>query len=171
ASKRRPADAAPRPGPRGVRPGRRLAGLMFAALLLVAAVAVGILLVTRGGGDGSAGPGKAGALPAGMIGRWRGTVAQDQVSYPAELTLTGGRVGATLGRSWNTRDGCAADLRLIDVDGAEAHVAERLTAGAGVCAANELDVLVLHADGTLGYDYPASPFSAGGHAVLRRVPG
>ncbi|WP_163552802.1 serine/threonine-protein kinase [Candidatus Frankia alpina] len=163
---RRPAVSGPqRSGPSGARRDRRLAGLVLAALLLVVAVAGGIVLITTGGNGGGGRE-----LPAGMIGRWQGTVAQDKTSYPAELTLDGGRVGETLGRTWNPRDGCAADLRLLAVDGVEARFAEGLTAGAGVCAAIEAEVLVLGTDGTLDYHYPASPLSSGGHAVLHRVP-
>ncbi len=189
---RRPvAGGSPPTGPSGGRWDWRPVGLLLAALVAVVAVAGGILLLTSGGGggggeigpsrsagpvaavdgDGAARPGNGGDLPAGMIGRWRGTVAQDEASYPAELILAGGRVGETLGSNRNTRDGCAADLELLSVRGAEARFAERLTAGGVACVANAVDVLVLRTDGTLDYDYPASLIVPGGHAVLRRVPG
>ncbi|WP_261568508.1 serine/threonine-protein kinase [Frankia gtarii] len=166
--RRPPVGGSQRSAPRWARQGRRLAGPVLAALLLIVAVAVGILLLTTGGSGGDGGGGR--ELPAGMIGRWRGTVAQDNASYPAELALDDGRVGETLGRTWNPRDDCAADLRLLAVDGTEARFAERLTAGTGVCAAIEVEVFELRTDGTLDYHYPASPLSSGGHGVLRRVP-
>ncbi|CAJ63222.1 MULTISPECIES: serine/threonine-protein kinase [Frankia] len=156
-----------RSAPSGVRRSRRLTGLVLAALLLVLVVAaVGRLLLPAGGGGAGGSD-----LPAGMIGRWRGTVSQGTVSYPVEITLAGGRVGETLGRAWNTRDGCTADLRLLAVDSAGAHFTERLTAGVGECFALEAEVLALGTDATLDYHYPASPLTSGGHAVLRRVSG
>ncbi|MCK9895366.1 serine/threonine-protein kinase [Frankia sp. AgB32] len=180
-------DAEFMPGDRSARRSVTVLGAVVAVVVVavvVAAVAVvGRQLGESGGrragpaptaSSGGAGvvPGSGGAsLPAGMVGRWWGTVAQGSLSFPLELTLRAGRVGETVGSGRNPNDGCTSDLLLRSAQGGTAQFTERLTAGTPPCVANGVDVLALRQDGTLDFDYPASPQSTAGHGTLRRLAG
>ncbi|SNQ48959.1 Protein kinase family protein (fragment) [Frankia canadensis] len=151
---------------------------VLVGVLAVAALAAGAIpLLTAGGaGRGEAEPSRrtaapAAALPAGMVGRWYGRVAQGDRTFPLELDLRAGRVGDTVGASRNSAYGCAGDVALIAVDGATVRIEDRPTKAAAPCLVGGVDVLVLRPDGTLDYSYPATELSAAGRAVLRRVLG
>ncbi|CAO5152437.1 eukaryotic-like serine/threonine-protein kinase [Frankia sp. AiPs1] len=126
-------------------------------------------------------------VPAAMIGRWQGTVAQGALSFPLTMTLRAGQVGETVGTARNPRDGCTSDLRLVsagadddpsshevpatdDGQGAtSARFHEQLTGGAPSCTAVDVDVVTVRSDGDLDLSYSASLLTSSGHGVLRRA--
>ncbi|GAA1796604.1 hypothetical protein GCM10009682_17920 [Luedemannella flava] len=83
-----------------------------------------------GGGDASPVP-VGNAVPAVLLGTWAGDLHQENIdrTYPATVTLTGGRVGAVVGTVDYPAPGCSGQLRLTSVSGTEIRVTETITKG------------------------------------------
>lgn len=115
--------------------------------------------------------GLVGDVPAVYLGRWVGTINQDQLlgedsKYPARLHIVGGVLAETVGTSSYPTLDCAADLVLVEASQARLVVEEKLRTK-GTCVDDVLITLTPGSDGTLKLAF-TKPIGGGG--VLRRVP-
>jgi hypothetical protein len=72
------------------------------------------------------------AVPADYLGRWRGTLTENnglQGPQTADLKITGGAVNAIVGTSSYTSGGCAYNLRLVCSTMTQVELHEEVTAG------------------------------------------
>ena len=112
-----------------------------------------------------------GDVPAVYLGRWVGTIDQDQVVgensiYPARLHIVGGVLAEKVGTSSYPTLECDADLVLVEASQARLLVEEKLRTK-GTCVDDILITLTPGTDGTLKYAF-TQPADGGG--VLRRGP-
>ncbi|MGH3912643.1 MAG: hypothetical protein ACRDTC_04435 [Pseudonocardiaceae bacterium] len=112
-----------------------------------------------------------GDVPAVYLGRWVGTIDQDQLvgensKYPTRLHIVGGVLAETVGTSSYPTLDCDADLVLVEASPMRLLVQERLRSR-GTCVDDILIALTPGADGTLKFTF-TQPSDGGG--VLRRSP-
>lgn len=112
-----------------------------------------------------------GDVPAVYLGRWVGTIDQDQLigensKYPAQLHIVGGVLAETVGTSSYPTLDCDADLVLVEASQARLLVEEKLRT-TGTCIDDTLITLTPGADGTLNYAFTQP---TRGEGVLRRAP-
>jgi hypothetical protein len=115
--------------------------------------------------------GSVGDVPAVYLGRWVGTIDQDQLVgenslYPARIHIVGGVLAETVGTSSYPTLECDGDLVLVDASPARLVVEEKLRTR-GTCVDDVSLTLTPGADGTLTLAF-TDPTDGGG--VLRRAP-
>jgi hypothetical protein len=111
--------------------------------------------------------GQAGAVPAGMIGHWTGTVTQGEEEHEFTVDLRGGALDAVVGTS-STDQGCVSDLVLREPGLARILVQEVLTRDSLWCTDIYRLQLSLQGDGTLALFYDPTLVSSAGLGNLTR---
>ncbi|MBX6387948.1 MAG: serine/threonine protein kinase, partial [Frankia sp.] len=159
--------------PRGLTlssPPARLAAVVAVVLVLlvagVTAVLVGALREERSAAGSVLD--RAGAVPAGMVGHWAGTVTQGSARFDVQIELHGGDLDESVGTS-TMSNGCVADLLLRETGLDQIIVQEVLIRSDLRCTGVFRLLLHLNDSGTLGYFYDATLAHSAGVATLTRV--
>jgi len=129
-----------------------------------AGATTGPAAATPGGAPGA----RSGAVPAEMVGEWRGTVTQGTVQFGVVLEIRGGALDAAIGES-RSSEGCVADLVLRDTGVSTITVQEDLTQSDQRCIGVFRLLLTLNSNGTLGYFYDPTLVTSAGLATLTRT--
>jgi hypothetical protein len=115
---------------------------------------------------------QSGELPDDFFGHWEGTATQvnPTAEWPLEITLTGGRASAVVGRIDYPTLACGGELRLrfLNEDGS-IELAEDITEGEAVCADGGFVTLRATADGALEFGWSHPIVNSPATGVLNRA--